>query len=138
MKRGFTLIELVMVIIILGILAAVAIPAFVNLSGQARISACQASLGGLRSGVAIWYARSATGGTPAYPALADFTNTTSTTPVMQNFSIPANPFYAADTTNPKTIIAATATAHYTTTGGGWMYSSSNGDIWGNTADSSTY
>jgi len=45
--RGFTLIELIVVILVLGILAAIAAPKFVNLTGQARIAA----LNGLRAAV---------------------------------------------------------------------------------------
>jgi len=55
-QRGFTLIELVMVIVILGVLAAVAIPKFVDLSTDAKIAATQGVAGALNSGSAINYA----------------------------------------------------------------------------------
>lgn len=55
-QRGFTLIELVMVIVILGVLAAVAIPKFVDLKGDAQIAATQGVAGALNSGAAINYA----------------------------------------------------------------------------------
>lgn len=64
MKRqsGFTLIELVMVIVILGVLAAVAIPKFVDLKGDAQTAATQGMAGSLASASAINYAaRSANG-----------------------------------------------------------------------------
>lgn len=50
---GFTLIEMVAVIIILAIMAASALPRFVNLSQDARLSTIQGLAGGLRSAVAL-------------------------------------------------------------------------------------
>lgn len=57
MKKGFTLIELVIVIVILGILAAVAIPKFVNLQSDARKSALKGLSGAVQSAASIGYAK---------------------------------------------------------------------------------
>ena len=54
-SKGFTLIELMIVVAIIGILAAIAIPRFANLIDRAREARTQGNLGAIRSAMSIYY-----------------------------------------------------------------------------------
>ena len=69
-QSGFTLIELVMVIVIIGILAAMAVPRFYNASNDALQAALDGSVAGVRSAYAIAIAQDKT--EPTVTRLAEF------------------------------------------------------------------
>ena len=74
-QKGFTLIELIIVIVVLGILAVTAAPQFINFSGDARESAVKGLRGNIQGAYQTVYARAAVDG--------DLDGTTET-PVLVN------------------------------------------------------
>ncbi len=123
-RKGFTLIELIAVVVVLAILAGVALPKYFDYAAQAKVSACKGALGGVRSGIANYYANAAIGGSAAYPTLVQL-ETIGT--VMQE-AIPANPYNGSND-----VVAATwnAAAPPVSGASGWNYDATAGKFWAN-------
>ena len=124
-RKGFTLIELIAVVVVLAILAGVALPKYFDYSAQAKESACKGTLGGVRAGIANFYANSAISGTTAYPTLAQMT----TLGVVMQEPMPENPYNGANT-----VVAAVWNAADPPVSGaaGWNYDATAGRFWANT------
>lgn len=128
-QAGFTLIELVIIIAVLGILAAVAIPKYANITSESKEAAARGALGGLRSGVTIFYANQAvTTGTATWPSAAEL----STPGVVMEQSVPANPYQHPDSAADSVVVGVTK-GTVVGTRGGWAYNAATGEVWPNTA-----
>ena len=134
-QRAFTLVELVIVIVVLGILATVALPKFFDMSADAKQAACKGSLGTVRSAIANFYANKAMpsgGGVAAYPTLTEL----KTKGTVLESPLPDNPYSTAS--DKRACIGGTTYGTPVTSGvtGGWCYKATTGEFWADTASGS--
>lgn len=108
-QSGFTLIELVVVIVILGILAATAIPKFIDLSSEAKKASVSGVYGGFNSAVAMarsrWMVDGAKRNCTTYPPAA-FTGCSTTHQITIDGSDVAFNGYGYPTNNASTALGA--------------------------------
>ncbi|MDD5136522.1 MAG: prepilin-type N-terminal cleavage/methylation domain-containing protein [Candidatus Omnitrophica bacterium] len=117
-NKGFTLIELVIVIVILGILGAIAMPKFIDIISNAKVSATQAGLGSIRSVIALKYSQNLAAGvtTNTYP-------TTLTTGDFFDGKLPTNKLNNLTT---AIVVAAPPATTATSASAGWWFITGTG------------
>ena len=129
-QKGFTLVEILIVVVILGILAAIVIPQFTDASTQSKVSSCQTTLQSLRSQIELYKIQH--NDTP--PALATFeaqmttyTDAAGNTNATKTATYLYGPYIQMVPINPWTDTATLAAADATTIG--WVYIEGTGDIY---------
>ena len=135
-SKGFTLVEILIVVIILGILAAIVIPQFTQASDDARQSSLTSDLQTVRSQLELFkvqhlenYPDSTSGDTftTALTSRSDADSTLNTAgkfgPYLQKF--PANPYISGDAARQVTIVTENPAAALTT---GWYFNSTTGEF----------
>jgi len=129
-SQGFTLIELMIVVAIIGILAAIAIPQFANLVSKSQEGRCKANLGTIRSALSIYYGDTE-GWYPANAAGSNLSALTVGSRYLQSVPLADLPATSNNVGHGSTSTETVSAGPVPGDVGGWAYDNVNGDTnWG--------
>ena len=129
-KKGFTLVELVVVVLIIALLAAIAAPRFLGMTAKANDSGAKHTLAILRDAIELYVAeKNSFPATPATDLLPYLRDSSFPECKVGGFSLPGSAQVETVAAGATATLAATASATK-----GWKYNSDNGDIIINSAD----
>ncbi len=121
-KKGFTLIELMIVVAIIGILAAIAIPQYANLVAKSQEGSTKGNLGTIRSALSIYYGD--TEGVYPLDTLDSLTTSQRYLPVVPTAILPKN--NQGNPGHPVSSAVLGATPATVNDTGGWAYDNAFG------------
>jgi general secretion pathway protein G len=135
--RGFTLVEILIVVVILGILAAIVVPQFTQASTEAKMNSLCSNLQSLRSQIELYKVQHNDTPPTAANFAANMTETTTVAGVASGSKtrdathaygpylerVPENPF-----NNLATVIAIAAPANAGSGTAGWAYVNATGEV----------
>lgn len=116
-RRAFTMVEVVVVVVIIGVLAALVVPRFGGVTEDAKTAALQGALGGVRASLAGFRTSALLAGNPPYPTLQQLT----TAGLVSQNTIPENPFNKLATVQAVSANEAANRVVKNTSQYGWNY-----------------